>query len=56
MKSLFFVIVGALLGWGISGFFTNGFETDYLFILIIGLVIGYSIGRRKEKEDFIETM
>ncbi|WP_299736998.1 tRNA U-34 5-methylaminomethyl-2-thiouridine biosynthesis protein [Rossellomorea sp. y25] len=56
MKSLFFVIVGALLGWGITGFFTNGFETDYLFILIIGLVIGYSIGRKKEKEEISESM
>ncbi|MGM0750784.1 MAG: tRNA U-34 5-methylaminomethyl-2-thiouridine biosynthesis protein [Bacillota bacterium] len=56
MKSLLLVIVGALLGWGITGFFTNGFERDYLFILIIGLVIGYSIGRRKEKEEFTESM
>ncbi|MFC7784011.1 tRNA U-34 5-methylaminomethyl-2-thiouridine biosynthesis protein [Rossellomorea sp. GCM10028870] len=55
MKSLFFVIVGALLGWGITGFFTNGFETDYLFILIIGLVIGYSIGKKKEKEEITES-
>ncbi|WP_156142304.1 tRNA U-34 5-methylaminomethyl-2-thiouridine biosynthesis protein [Rossellomorea aquimaris] len=56
MKALLLVIVGALLGWGITGFFTNGFETDYLFILIIGLVIGYSIGRRKEKEEFTESL
>ncbi|MFI8574303.1 tRNA U-34 5-methylaminomethyl-2-thiouridine biosynthesis protein [Rossellomorea aquimaris] len=56
MKSLFFVIVGALLGWGITGFFTNGFETDYLFILVIGIVIGYSIRRRKEKEEFTESV
>lgn len=56
MKSLFFVIVGALLGWGITGFFTNGFETDYLFILVIGIVIGHSIGRRKVKEDFTESL
>ncbi|WRP04608.1 tRNA U-34 5-methylaminomethyl-2-thiouridine biosynthesis protein [Rossellomorea aquimaris] len=56
MKSLFFLIVGTLLGWGITGFFTKGFETDYLFILVIGLVIGYSIGRRKVKEEFTESV
>lgn len=56
MKSLFFLVLGALLGWGITGFFTNGFETDYLFILVIGLVIGYSIGRRKEKEEMTESL
>ncbi|MCA0148261.1 tRNA U-34 5-methylaminomethyl-2-thiouridine biosynthesis protein [Rossellomorea vietnamensis] len=56
MKSLFLVIFGAILGWGITGFFTKGFETDYLFILIIGIVIGHSIGRRKDKEEFTESM
>ncbi|MGM0851139.1 MAG: tRNA U-34 5-methylaminomethyl-2-thiouridine biosynthesis protein [Bacillota bacterium] len=50
MKSLFFVIVGALLGWGITGFFTNGFETDYLFILVIGIVIGYSASGAERKK------
>ncbi|WP_201715775.1 tRNA U-34 5-methylaminomethyl-2-thiouridine biosynthesis protein [Rossellomorea arthrocnemi] len=56
MKSLFLVIFGAILGWGITGFFTKGFETDYLFILIIGMVIGHYIGRRKEKKECTESI
>ncbi|MCA1058785.1 tRNA U-34 5-methylaminomethyl-2-thiouridine biosynthesis protein [Rossellomorea aquimaris] len=56
MKSLFLVILGSILGWGITGFLTNGFETDYLFILIIGFVIGHTIGRRNEKRDYNESL
>ncbi|TMU87467.1 hypothetical protein FGG79_04905 [Bacillus sp. BHET2] len=52
MRALFFLIIGVVLGWGVTGFFTSGFETDYLFILMVGLVIGHSIGRRKGKEEY----
>ncbi|WP_226674590.1 tRNA U-34 5-methylaminomethyl-2-thiouridine biosynthesis protein [Rossellomorea aquimaris] len=56
MRSILLLTFGAFLGWGISGFFTNGFETDYLFILILGIVVGYIIGKMKEKEDITESL
>ncbi len=49
------MIIGVVLGWGVTGFFTSGFETDYLFILMVGLVIGHSIGRRRGNEEYRGT-
>ncbi|MEK3805777.1 tRNA U-34 5-methylaminomethyl-2-thiouridine biosynthesis protein [Bacillus sp. FSL H8-0547] len=47
MKGLFLAILGAITAWGVFGFFQNDFETDSLFALIIGIVIGFNI-RKKE--------
>jgi uncharacterized membrane protein YbjE (DUF340 family) len=47
MKGLLLAILGAIVGWLLWGFFTRDFETDALFLLILGISIGYSIGKKE---------
>ncbi|MEK4485649.1 tRNA U-34 5-methylaminomethyl-2-thiouridine biosynthesis protein [Psychrobacillus sp. FSL H8-0484] len=51
MKSLFYLILGSLIGWLIWGFFTNDFSADGYSLLLIGLILGFLTGRRNPKEE-----
>ncbi|WP_342560684.1 tRNA U-34 5-methylaminomethyl-2-thiouridine biosynthesis protein [Psychrobacillus sp. FSL W7-1457] len=50
MKSLFYLILGALIGWLIWGFFTKDFSSKGFSILLTGLIVGFLTGRRNPKE------
>ncbi|WP_226530736.1 tRNA U-34 5-methylaminomethyl-2-thiouridine biosynthesis protein [Metabacillus niabensis] len=47
MKNLLFAILGAIVTCLVISFFTNDLEINYLAPLIIGIVIGYGIGKRE---------
>lgn len=47
MKSLSLAILGAITAWILLGVFTKDFETSSLIVLILGIVIGYSIGKKE---------
>ena len=54
MKNLLLVILGAVVAWLVLSFITKDFEIievfdiDTLIILIIGIVLGYSIGKKEK--------
>ncbi len=47
MKGLLLAILGAIVGWLLWGLFTKNFETDSLLMLIFGIFIGHSIGKKE---------
>jgi uncharacterized membrane protein YbjE (DUF340 family) len=47
MKGLLLAILGAIIGWLLWGLFTMDFETDSLLLLIFGIFIGHSIGKKE---------
>ncbi len=49
MKNLLLAILGAVVMWLVLSFITKDFEMISLTTLIIGIVLGFSIGK-KEKE------
>jgi hypothetical protein len=40
-------ILGALVGWLLWGGFTKNFEADSITILVIGILLGYIIEKKK---------
>lgn len=51
MKSLFYLILGSLIGWLIWGFIKNDFSPNGYGLLLIGLILGFLIGRRNPKGE-----
>lgn len=51
MKSLFYLILGSLVGWLIWGLLKNDFSAGGYSLLLIGLILGFLIGRRNPKEE-----
>lgn len=47
MKSLMLAILGAIVTCLVMSLFTQDLEINYLVPLIIGIVIGYGIGKRE---------
>ncbi|PMC37841.1 tRNA U-34 5-methylaminomethyl-2-thiouridine biosynthesis protein [Bacillus sp. UMB0899] len=47
MKGLLLAIIGAIGTCLVISFFTQDVEINYLVPLIIGIVIGYGIGKRE---------
>ncbi|WP_139343080.1 tRNA U-34 5-methylaminomethyl-2-thiouridine biosynthesis protein [Fictibacillus arsenicus] len=47
MKNLLLAILGAIAGWLLWGLFTKHYETDSLLLLIFGIFIGHSIGKKE---------
>jgi hypothetical protein len=50
VKSLFYLILGSLVGWFIWGFFTKDFSAEGYSLLLTGLILGFLTGRRNPKE------
>lgn len=51
MKNILGLILGSLVGWLIWGYFTNDFSVERFFMLVMGIILGYIIGRSKSKEE-----
>lgn len=49
MKNILGLIIGTFAGWLIWGYFTDDFSGERLFMLLMGIIIGYIIGRIKPK-------
>ncbi|WP_156931953.1 tRNA U-34 5-methylaminomethyl-2-thiouridine biosynthesis protein [Bacillus sp. J37] len=47
MKNVWLAILGAIVTWFVLSIFTQDLELNYLGPLIIGIVIGYGIGKRE---------
>jgi hypothetical protein len=48
MKSLLLTILGAIVAWLVIGFISKNFETHTLYAVVIGVVVGHSIGKRQK--------
>ena len=51
MKSLFYLILGFLIGWPLWGIFTNDYSPNGNGLFLSGLISGFLIGRRNPKEE-----
>jgi membrane associated rhomboid family serine protease len=52
MKGLLLGILGLLVVWLVFGFFKGNFDPSALFTLIIGMVTGYSIGKKEKQTTY----
>lgn len=55
MKRILGLIVGALVGWLIWGYFTNDFSVERFFMFLMGLVLGYLLGRHNSLAETKEN-
>lgn len=46
MKGLFFAILGVLAAWIVISFFTSNWDAALPIYLILGIVVGYQIGKQ----------
>lgn len=51
VKNIFGLILGTLIGWLLWGYFTSDFSAEKFVIFLIGIILGYLIGRRNPKEE-----
>ena len=54
MKTILAVTLGTLIAWLIWGYFTNDFSVERFFMFLLGMILGYLIGKRepvKENEE-----
>lgn len=49
MKNIIGLIIGTFAGWLIWGYFTDDFSGEKLFMFLMGIIIGYLIGKIKPK-------
>ena len=49
MKNIIGLIMGSFAGWLIWGYFTDDFSVERFFMFLMGIFIGYIIGRNKPK-------
>ncbi|WP_426896561.1 tRNA U-34 5-methylaminomethyl-2-thiouridine biosynthesis protein [Rossellomorea vietnamensis] len=47
LKALFLAILGVITGWILWGVITDDFEFIPVFLLVLGISIGYSIGKKE---------
>ncbi len=47
MKAIFLVVLGVITGWIVWGLFTGDFDPVMVFILVLGISIGYGIGKKE---------
>ncbi|WP_157042271.1 hypothetical protein [Neobacillus jeddahensis] len=48
MKSLLLAILGAIVAWLVIGFISKDFETHTLYAVVIGIIVGNTIGKRQK--------
>lgn len=51
MKTIFALILGTLIAWLIWGYFTNDFSFERFFMFLLGMILGYLIGRREPVKE-----
>lgn len=49
MKNILGLIIGTFAGWLIWGYFTDDFSEERFFMFLMGIIIGYIIGRNTPK-------
>lgn len=49
MKNILGLIIGTIAGWLIWGYFTDDFSGERFFMFLMGIIIGYIIGRNTPK-------
>ncbi|WP_162785138.1 hypothetical protein [Bacillus sp. P14.5] len=47
LKAIFLVVLGVITGWIVWGLFTGDFDPVMVFILVLGISIGYGIGKKE---------
>lgn len=49
-KSIIGLIAGILFAWVVISIITKSFDGDFLLVLLVGVFVGYSVGK-KERID-----
>lgn len=54
MKNILGLIIGTFAGWLIWGYFTDDFSGEKLFMFLMGIIMGYIIGRITPKRKKVD--
>lgn len=54
MKNILGLIIGTIAGWLIWGYFTDDFSGEKLFMFLMGIIMGYIIGRITPKRNKVD--
>ncbi|PIC71211.1 tRNA U-34 5-methylaminomethyl-2-thiouridine biosynthesis protein [Sporosarcina sp. P16b] len=49
-KSIMLLIAGILFAWLVISIITKNFDGDFLLILLLGVSIGYGVGKKEQKD------
>ncbi|PIC79439.1 tRNA U-34 5-methylaminomethyl-2-thiouridine biosynthesis protein [Sporosarcina sp. P18a] len=49
-KNIMLLISGILFGWSVISIITKNFDGDFLLILLLGVSIGYGVGKKEQKD------
>lgn len=49
-KSLMLLIAGILFGWSVISIITKIFDGDFLLIILLGVFMGYGVGKKEQKD------
>ncbi|RDI39155.1 hypothetical protein [Falsibacillus pallidus] len=49
MKALLLTILGATTAWFVLGFILKDFGTQSLFSMVIGIIIGFNVGKKESR-------
>ncbi|WP_186668036.1 hypothetical protein [Sporosarcina sp. BP05] len=48
-KNIMLLIAGILFAWLVISIITKKFDGDFLLILLLGVFIGYGVGKKEQK-------
>ncbi|WP_338657424.1 hypothetical protein V6B14_23380 (plasmid) [Sporosarcina psychrophila] len=49
-KNIMLLIAGILFAWLVFSIITKNFDGDFLLILLLGVFIGYGVGKKEQKD------
>ncbi|WOV83657.1 tRNA U-34 5-methylaminomethyl-2-thiouridine biosynthesis protein [Sporosarcina jeotgali] len=49
-KNIIWLVAGILVAWFMISIFTKNYDGDFLLILLLGVFLGYGVGKTERKE------
>lgn len=49
-KNIVWLVAGILFAWVVISFITKNYDGDFLLIILIGVFMGYGVGKKEKKE------
>ncbi|MDW0111161.1 hypothetical protein [Sporosarcina aquimarina] len=49
-KNIIWLVAGILVAWFVISILTKNFDGDFLLVLLLGVFIGYGVGKKENNE------